>query len=95
MRFALLITRRVSSVTTGLALGLACLSAHVAHASGPILEVADYTFVFPDPSGRNGQPDPAVWATEAVGTVPVQAAPGLVPDILSEVVKESHQVHSR
>ena len=43
--------------------------------TGTVLENADY--VFPDVSGQGGAPDPAVWTTQQIGTVPVQGAPGL------------------
>lgn len=40
-----------------------------------VLEKA--TYVYDPNNGRGGAPDPAVWPTQDVGTVPVQGAPGL------------------
>lgn len=74
----------------GLPLGLgAALLTRPRRAYAIPVFVADYTF--PDPNTEDGGPDPAVWATEAVGTVPVQGAPGLGwgisdPDSVSQLL---------
>lgn len=51
--------RRIFLARSGAVLGTSVLAAACRDFEGP-LEAVDYTFVFPDPSGRNGEPDPLV-----------------------------------
>ena len=44
-------------------------------AAGTLVERADY--MYPDPVGPNGEPNPAVWSRQEVGQVPIQGVPGL------------------
>lgn len=54
---------RVGFVVAVVALGASLVLPAVGRAqSGTVVDSADYVFVFPDPSGRNGEPDPTVWS---------------------------------
>lgn len=65
-----------AGVVTRLVLVLIC-AGFAAAAGAQTVESADYVFVFPDPTGRNGEPDPAVWMTSStsnIDPIPVQGS---------------------
>lgn len=46
-----------------------------AHASSTLRETVEYLFTYPDPTGRNGEPDPTVWSKD--GTLTPQPVQGI------------------